>query len=74
MPCSLESLANNLSEEQFKELRKSFTSKEDFIRLKRKGIFPYDYMTSFECLNLTSLPTRDKFYNALTDRSVLNED
>lgn len=72
--CSLQSLANNLQDEQFKELKKSFSDEVDFNLLKRKGIYPYECMTSFESLKATSLPPKDKFYSSLTDSIVSHED
>ena len=36
----------------------------------RKGIYPYEYIDSFEKLDELQLPPIEKFYSALTDRSV----
>lgn len=74
MSSSLEKLASNLKSEQFCELRMNFPRDDDFNLLIRKGVYPYEYMTSFECLKITSLPTRDKFFNSLMDKDITEND
>lgn len=73
MSCSLENLANNLESHQFHELRRMFPKDDDFSLLIRKGIYPYEYMTSYDCLKLTFLPNQNEFYSSLTDSGVSNE-
>ena len=47
MNSSLDSLAKNLSDDDFKYLSEEFSGK--FLRLvKQKGVYPYEYMDSFE--------------------------
>ena len=36
--------------------------------MKRKGVYPYDYMDSFSKFNDTKLPQREEFYSLLTDK------
>lgn len=74
LPCSLDQLAKNLKDDNLCELKNQFPAKEDFVRLRRKGVYPYEFMTSYECLNLTSLPNQDKFYSSLNDTSISDED
>lgn len=74
MSASLDNLSKNLKLNQFEELQKQFPLKEDFKRLIRKGIFPYEFIKSYESLNATSLPTRAEFYNSLCDSAVSNDD
>lgn len=38
--------------------------------MTRKGVYPYEYMDSFERFNETSLPSKDKFYSSLTDDGI----
>ncbi|CAC5411626.1 unnamed protein product [Mytilus coruscus] len=42
--------------------------------LLRKGVYPYDYMDSFEKLQTTSLPSKKKLYNALANEDVSKAD
>lgn len=38
--------------------------------LERKGVFPYDYVDSYERLKDTSLPSIDHFYNELNEANI----
>ena len=38
--------------------------------MTRKGVYPYEYMDSFERFNEISLPSKDKFYSSLTDNGI----
>ena len=42
--------------------------------VKNKGIYPYDFFTSFDDFELTELPSKEKFYNQLTENFVSDED
>ena len=44
---SLEKLAKNLIDNEFKNLPEEFSGKQ-FELLKQKGIYPYEYMDSFK--------------------------
>ena len=36
----------------------------------RKGVYPFEYMNSFERFNETSLPPKEAFYSTLTDSHI----
>ncbi|XP_052741550.1 uncharacterized protein LOC112046691 isoform X1 [Bicyclus anynana] len=74
LSCKLETLSNNLNNQDFIELRRNFQNENDFFFLKRKGVYPYDYMTSFDSLKLTSLPTQKHFFSTLTNSAVSDDD
>jgi len=38
--------------------------------ITRKSVFPYDYLDSWEKLNETALPTKDKFRSLLTGNDI----
>ena len=40
----------------------------------KKGVYPYDYMDSFEKLNKTKLPTKKEFYSILNDEHITDDD
>lgn len=74
MTSSLDSLVNNLSQDDFKNIKSQFRDDNEFKLLLRKGVFPYDYISSVDRLEETSLPSRDNFFNKLTDRECTIED
>ena len=57
-----------------KEFGKDGYSVEQIKLLKRKGVFPYDYVTSLEKLKETVLPSKDDFYSHLYGSHISDED
>lgn len=77
MPTSLEKLAQYLGDEKpitICKFEKEGLPMEKIKLLMEKGIYPYDYTTSFETLNEKELPPRECFYNKLNDTDVTDED
>ena len=74
MSSSLDKLASNLSEDDFIYTKKYFTDPIQFNLMKRKGVYPYDYMDSFSKFNDTELPKREEFYSLLTDNNISEDD
>ena len=74
MSSSLEKLSDNLSEDDFIYAKKYFTDPVQFNLMKRKGVYPYDYMDSFSKFNDTELPEREEFYSLLTDNNISEDD
>ena len=71
MQKSLSELANNLTSNS--NLQKHFdTDKLELV--KRKGVYPYDYMDSFERLSETSLPPIECWYSKLNDTNISTEE
>ena len=66
----LEKLASNLSEDDFIYTKKYFTDPVQFNLMRRKGVYPYDYMDSFSKFNDTELPKIEEFYNLLDDVNI----
>jgi hypothetical protein len=73
MASSLDSLVSNLNEEQCVNLKKYYSGKQ-FDLLRRKGVYPYDYIGSVEKLSETALPQKEKFYSRLNDEDISDED
>ena len=71
MPSSLAELAGNLT--QHCNLSEYF-GREKLELVKRKGVYPYDYMDSFEKLGETSLPPIECFYSRLSDKDISTDD
>ena len=45
-----------------------------FVLLLRKGIYPYEYMDSWEIFGETSLPDKEAFYSELNLEDITDED
>ena len=73
---SLDKLAKTLGKDQFGTLtsQMSQTPEESLDLLKQKGVFPYEYMTDFSKLSVTSLPPKDAFYSRLNNAGISDED
>ena len=69
MNSSLDKLAKNLSDEDFKYLVEEFGSK-NLELLKQKGAYPYEYMNSFERFNEKKLPARKYFFSSKKKRKI----
>ena len=69
---SLANLVSNLSQDDFHITKHSF--KLNTGLLTRKGVYPYDYVSSIEKLSETCLPPKEKFYSNLNDEEISDED
>ena len=69
MNSSLDKLAKNLSDEDFKYLIKEFGSK-NLELLKQRGAYPYEYMNSFEKFNKKTWPAKKYFYISTKDWKI----
>ena len=67
MNSSLEKLVKNLSD--FKYLSEVFSG-EQLELVKKKGIYPYECMNSFEKFKETNLPDIDKIFSSLKDCGI----
>ncbi len=72
---SLDSLTKTLGENQFETLTSQMSVDPESLKLlKRKGVFPYEYMTDFSKLSAKSLPPKDAFYSQLTETGISDSD
>ena len=76
---SLATLAKNLLKtglESFKHLTRQFlgTEAREFRLLVRKGVYPYEYMDSWEKMDEQQLPPKEAFFSKLTDSGISDED
>lgn len=71
----LDSLVENLknSKYDFPVFNSFFDSRHKSLLL-RKGVFPYNYFTSFEVLKQKSLPDKSHFFNNLNNSNISDED
>ena len=69
---SLANLVSNLQPQDFINSRDIF--KENTDLLTRKGVFPYDYVSSIHKLDEKQLPPKEEFYSKLNDENISDED
>ena len=73
MNSSLDALVYNLSDNDFKYLLQEFSG--DLLELvKQKGVYPYEYMDSFNKCSENKLPDRCGFYSSLKDECISEKD
>ena len=63
---SLDTLASNLQDEDFKHLTSEFGINKLEI-LKRKNVYPYEWVESYQKFKHLSLPEKKYFYSSLKD-------
>ena len=68
---SLDSLVEVTPKEAFK-ITKSISNCSEL--LYKKGIYPYEYVDSFEKFAETSLPSKEEFYSSLNDQHISEEE
>ena len=73
MSASLSSLVDNLSEINKKESVNELIKKFPALLLK-KGVYPYEYMDSWERFNEALLPSKESFYSELHKEDITDED
>ena len=73
MSTSLDSLVNNLPETAFNNVKRYYTE-DKFNLVKRKGVYPYEYMDSLERFNETTQTPKEAFYSRLTGEDISDED
>ena len=76
MSTGLDKLVENLPTDEFKYTDEEFGCNcgEQFELVKRKGVYPYDHMDSFQKFEETQLPTQEQFYSLLNNSSISDED
>ena len=76
MNASLEKLVSNLAKEgdgKFRVLKK-YTPVEKVPLLLRKGVYPYEYVDSFQKFHETNLPPIEAFFSTLRNEGISVED
>ncbi|CAH3166485.1 unnamed protein product [Porites lobata] len=69
---SLANLVSNLSADDFHNTKHVFKKNVDL--LTRKGVYPYDYVSSLDVLSETCLPPKEEFYSKLNDEDTSDDD
>ena len=71
---SLENLVKALPSEKFKHFDNHFKTDIEQKLLKQKGIYPYDYMNSYDRFKETSFPSQKDCYSQLNKESIADKD
>ena len=74
MASSLDKLAGNLDDDQCKNLRQFFDDEEHFKLMRRKGVYPYEYVDSWDKFEETELPSKEAFYSKLYMKGISDKD
>ena len=62
-------MVKNLSGNNFKYLSQGFSG--DLLELvKQKGVYPYEYMDSFERFSEDKRPDKSKFFNSVKNKHI----
>ena len=73
MSLSLDKLVSNLPKDDLKYTSQAFKGRRLEL-MTRKGVYPYDFMDSFEKFNQKELLTKEDFYSILNDQHISDED
>ena len=73
MSSSLDRLVSNLPKDDLIYTSKVFKGKRLNL-MSQKGVYPYDFMDSFEKFDQTELPTKDQFYSVLNDQHITDDE
>lgn len=71
---SLDKLSKSLNVNDFTHTYNYCGSSKQFDLLRRKGVYPYDYMDSFSKYELQYLPFKELFFNSLTKQHISDDD
>ena len=74
MRSSLASLTKSLAVNPEKLIHTRSTFREKTVLVSRKGVYPYDWMNSFEKFSERQLPSKDKFFDKLNGSHVSKAD
>ena len=69
---SLEKLVKNQEFKDLVNLKREFKQHSELF--KRKGVYPYDYVSSLDKLSETQLPPKEEFYSKLKNEHISEED
>ena len=62
------------STDSFPTMQRTFMEEDKRRLLLKKGIYPYEYMDSFERFEETKPPEKEKFYSSLSGKGITDEE
>ena len=73
MSSNLDKLVSNLPKDDLIYTSKAFKGGRLDL-MSQKGVYPYDFMDSFEKFNQKELPNKDQFYSILNDQHITDDE
>ena len=73
MSSSLDKLVSNLPKDDLIYTSKAFKGKRLNL-MSQKGVYPHDFMDSFEKFNQRELPNKDQFYSILNHQHITDDE
>ena len=70
MSSSLDELVSNLPNDAFRYTSAEIKNDKKLKLMKQKGVYPYDYIDSFNRFGENKLPNKDDFYSVLNDEYI----
>ncbi|XP_047035542.1 uncharacterized protein LOC124641502 isoform X1 [Helicoverpa zea] len=70
LSCSLDTLSKSLTKEENIHLASEFRDYDQFVLLREKGVFPYEYIDSWAKYDVKELPPKYTFFNSLTSEHI----
>ncbi|CAH0562750.1 unnamed protein product [Brassicogethes aeneus] len=70
MASSINKLSSYLKESEKLITKKFYLDDEQFKLVTRKGVFPYEYLNSWEKLQDTCLPPKEMFFSKITNEDI----
>ena len=74
MNSSLDALVGNLGNKDFKRLSEEFGDDEQLKLVKCKGVYPYEWVDSFDKFNWSCLPSKECFFSSLKGKGINDEE
>lgn len=74
MSSSIEKLASYLNSSDKTITRNYYEKDNEFELVQKKGVFPYDYMNSWDKLTETTLPSQSDFFSKLNNCGISDDD
>ena len=73
MSSSLEKLVSNLPKDSLRYTSEVFEGRKLEL-MSKKGVYPYDYMDDYSKFYYEKLPSKEKFYNILSNKHITDEE
>ena len=71
---SLDKLAGNLADDYCKHIKDIYKGEEVFRLMRRKNVYPYEYMDGWKKFEETKLPPKNAFYSKLNLKGISDQD